>query len=188
MDSAKHLEIEIKFALKNPDETMEFLQKYGTPIKETFQKDTYFLPPNKNYIAKNPINEWLRIRESDKWNSINYKDRAYKDGADEGYCKEYEIHIDSAEDAMKIFDVLDIRPIIIVDKKRKLFAYKNIEIAVDEVDELGWFIEFEAKGEFVSIEEARDYLYKIAGEMWAKLEDQDKKGYPYVLLERKGII
>lgn len=188
MDIAQHLEIEIKFALKNPEETMLFLENNATLLKESFQKDTYFLPPHKNYIQKTPITEWLRIRESDKWNSINYKNRAIKAGVSENYCDEYEINIDKAEDAKKIFGVLDITPLVIVHKKRKLFSYKNIEIALDEVDELGWFIEFEAKGDFPSIEEAKKYLYTIAQEMWTQLEDQDKKWYPYVLLEKKGII
>ncbi len=111
-----------------------------------------------------------------------------KDGVDQDYCNEYEIHIDSAESAMKIFGVLDIKPLIVVNKKRKLFTYKGVEIAVDEVDELWWFIEFEAKWEFVDIEEARAYLYKIAEEMGTQLDVQDKKWYPYVLLERKGLI
>jgi len=136
MDSAKHLEIEIKFALKNPDETLEFLQRNGEFIKESFQKDTYFLAPNRNFLAAKPITERLRIRESDKGNSVNYKDWAMKDGVDQDYCNEYEIHIDSAESAMKIFGVLDIKPVIIVNKKRKLFMYQKVEIAVDEVDEL----------------------------------------------------
>ena len=188
MDSAKHLEIEIKFALKNPDETLEFLQRNGEFIKESFQKDTYFLAPNRNFLAAKPITERLRIRESDKGNSVNYKDWAMKDGVDQDYCNEYEIHIDSAESAMKIFGVLDIKPVIIVNKKRKLFMYQKVEIAVDEVDELWRFIEFEAKWAFTSIEDARDYLYKIAGEMWAQLDAQDQKWYPYVLLERKGLI
>jgi len=188
MDAAKHLEIEIKFALKNPEETLLFLQNNGTFLKESFQKDTYFLPSHKNYLEKKPITEWLRIRESDNGHSINYKNWAVKEWINENYCDEYEIHIDMPEDAKNIFGVLQIKPIVIVNKRRKLFTYKNIEIALDEVDELGRFIEFEAKGEFISIEEARDYLYKIANEMWTKLEDQDKKWYPYVLLEKKGVI
>lgn len=165
MDSAKYLEIEIKFSLKNSEETLLFLQQHGEFVKETFQKDTYFVPPHKNYVTAKPITERLRIRESDKGNNIHYKNRAMKDGVSQDYCDEYEIHIDSAEDAKKIFGVLDIKPIIIVNKKRKLFTYKRVEIAVDEVDELGRFIEFEAKGEFASIEEARAYLYNIAEEM-----------------------
>ena len=145
MDITKHLEVEIKFALRNPHETLDFLQKNGTFIKETFQKDTYFLPPNKDYTAEKPITKWLRIRESDKGDSINYKDWALKEGVNQNYCDEFESHIDSVEDVKKIFGVLDIKPLIVVNKKRKIFMYKDIEIALDEVDELGWFIELEAK-------------------------------------------
>lgn len=111
-----------------------------------------------------------------------------KEGETQNYCDEYEFHIDSVDDAYKIFGVLDIKPLIVVHKQRKLFMYKNIEIAVDEVDDLGWFIEFEAKWEFLDIESARAYLYSLAGEMWTQLDVQDKKWYPYVLLERKGLI
>lgn len=188
MDSAKHLEIEIKFALKNPEETLAFLQTHGQFIKTSFQKDTYFLPSHQDYLAEKPLTKWLRIRESDKGNSINYKDWAMKEGETQNYCNEYEIQIDSVEDAQKIFGVLDINPLIVVQKERKLFMYKDIEVAIDKVDNLGRFIEFEAKWEFLSIEEARAYLYSLAEEMWTQLDVQDKKGYPYVLLEQEGII
>ncbi|MCX6822892.1 MAG: class IV adenylate cyclase [candidate division SR1 bacterium] len=189
MDSAKHLEIELKFTLKNPNETLEFLRQHGEFIKESFQKDTYFLPPNQNFLAEKPtITKWLRVRASDKGNSITYKDWSIIDGVNQDCCSEYEIHIDSVESAMKLFGVLDIQPIVIVNKKRKLFTYQGVEIAVDEVDELGRFIEFEAKGEFASIENARDHLYTIADDMGAQLDAQDQKGYPYVLLERQGLI
>ncbi|MEI8091711.1 MAG: class IV adenylate cyclase [bacterium] len=136
MDSTKHLEIEIKFTLKNPDATLGFLQQHGEFVKESFQKDTYFLPPNKNYLEAKPIHEWLRLRESDKGDSINYKNRAVKDGVDQCYCDEFETHLDSIEDMKKIFGVLDIKPLVVVNKKRKVFMYQGVEIAIDEVDDL----------------------------------------------------
>ena len=145
MDSSQHLEVEIKFALKNHQETLAFLQIHGQFLKESFQKDIYYLPAHQNYLAEKPLTKRLRIRESDKGNSINYKDWAIKNGEDQDYCNEYEIEIDSVEDAKKIFGVLDIAPLVEVSKHRKTFTYKDIEVAVDEVDNLGRFIEFEAK-------------------------------------------
>ncbi|GEM_PF-3640113 len=46
----------------------------------------------------------------------------------------------------KIFSALDFKKLITVDKKREVYLYKNeFEIAFDEVKNLGYFIEIEAK-------------------------------------------
>lgn len=188
MVQTKHLEIELKFRLHNAQETLDFLRKNARHIKDSFQKDSYFMPSNKNFLDENPVTKWLRIRESDTGNSITYKHWSVQHGVSQDHCDEFEIQIDSPQDAKKMFDALDILPLITVDKKRKVFDYQHIKISIDEVDELWRFIELEIKGDFPDIESARAHLYHIAAEIWCQLEDQDKKWYPYVLLEKKGLI
>jgi adenylate cyclase class 2 len=188
----KDIEIELKFEIPSlalKEEILNFLQNHATLVKETFQKDTYFLPSHKDFFAVKPPIEWLRIRESDKGNSINYKHWQYKDGVNQNYCDEYESSLGDSEAVEKILTALDIQPLVVVDKKRKVFQYKKIEVSIDEVENLGNFIELEAHGEFESIEVARDSLYALAKQF--KLEHDEQKtdgGYAYMLLKEKGLL
>ena len=41
----------------------------------------------------------------------------------------------------KIFEALDIKPVITVEKKRRTWNYKDYEIALDSITDLGDFVE-----------------------------------------------
>jgi adenylate cyclase class 2 len=181
----KNIEVELKFRLPNTEYLLPFLQQNATLKTESFQKDNYFAPSHRNFFATKPINERLRIRESSKENSVNYKNRKEKDGENQNYCDEYETTIESPEAIKNIFLALDIKPIIVVNKQRKTFLYRDIEIALDEVDELGSFVELEMKGAFESTDEAKEKLYIVAQELGLQKDWQDNKGYPRLLLEQK---
>ena len=71
---------------------------------------------------------------------------------------------------------------------RNSFIYQQIEVSLDEVVELGDFVELEMKWQFNSPEEAREKLYALSEELELEKNWQDQKGYPRVLMEKKGII
>ena len=186
----KDIEVELKFKL--PLETkaslFQFLEKNAKLSRKSFQKDSYFAPSHRDFLAKRPINEWLRIRESNKGNSINYKNRKEQDGKQLDYCDEYETLLEKPDQIEKILLALNINPLIVVNKKRTSFLYQNVEISIDEVEELGNFVELEMKGEYSSFEEALAYLYALAEQLGIQREGEDHKGYPRLLLEQKGIL
>ncbi len=62
------------------------------------------------------------------------------------YCDEYEVEIDDEDNLNKIFLILGLEEIALVDKKRKTYIYQDkYEIALDAVEKLGNFIEIEVK-------------------------------------------
>ncbi|MDP2946613.1 MAG: CYTH domain-containing protein, partial [Nanoarchaeota archaeon] len=83
---------------------------------------------------------------------------------------------------------LNFKELISVEKNRNVWNYKDTEIAIDEVKELGSFIEIEAKGNFTNIEEVKKHLYEILKEIGAEVGEQDFEGYPYLLLKKKGLL
>ena len=186
----KDIEIELRFEVRAQDvktSITQFLQTHATLIKETHQKDTYF--SHKEFLDVLPPIKRLRVRVSDKGSTINRKDRKVVDGVNQNYCDEYETPIQDAETMTKILTALDIKPIVIVDKKRKVYQYQDTEISVDEVQNLGTFIELEASGEFESIEIARNKLYHIAQELGLQKQWQEQEGgYAYLALKREGIL
>lgn len=189
MDNLKNIEVELKFPLENYEELKKQLNSIAKPEKQNdYQKDTYYIPPHRNFIREKPISEWLRIRETKNKHSINYKNWHYKDGQETNSCDEFETNIEDIDSLKKIFENLDIKEIIVVEKTRNTWVFKDVEIAIDKVTELGNFIELEAKGNFADIEDAKKHLYKILDELNAKVGEQDFKGYPYNILEKKGLL
>ena len=62
------------------------------------------------------------------------------------------------------------------------------EIALDKVRELGHFIEIEAKKNFGSIEATREKLFQFAKDLGIDITKTDLRGYPFLLMEKKGLI
>lgn len=183
----KFIEVEIKYYLKNPDKFKSKLAQVAQKAKsDIHQIDTYFTPSHKNFLDYKPVNERLRIRESNKWISVNYKNRYATTKKHNFACDEYESEIQDPEALHKIFKALDFKTVAIVDKLRNTRNYKDVEIAVDNCQWLWRFVEFECKGDFEDIEEATAHLYAVAEELGADLWEQDDKGYPYLLLEKNG--
>jgi adenylate cyclase class 2 len=142
----KDIEIEIQVQIQKSKKLLSFLEKEARFIGEKHQIDKYFSPAHRNFIGVRPVDEWLRLRDSSGKYSINYKYwHRDKDGRSH-YCDEYESEIESLDQLEKIFKVLNTKEIVIVDKTRKLYLYKDYEIAIDTIKNLGNFVEIEFKG------------------------------------------
>lgn len=99
------------------------------------------------------------------------------------YCDEYEVEIDNKENLDRIFNVLGLEQIAVVDKTRVNYLYLDKhEISLDFVKTLGYFIEIEVKKYTkVPIDEYNDIL-KLAKDLNLNLDNIDKRGYPYHII------
>jgi adenylate cyclase class 2 len=182
----KKTEIELKFPLKNKDAVMLFLNNVSKQEKEQSQKDTYFIPSHRNFLKADPVKEWFRIRESGKGSEINYKNWHHtKSDREAVSCDEFETQIQDVEAMRAILTSLDFKKIVIVDKKRINFKYKDTIISIDSISDLGDFIEIEADRDFNTIEEAKRHLHSILKEIKADVGEELFRGYPQLLLEKK---
>jgi len=185
----ENIEIELKFPLLNTQDFIKKLNSIAHSLKEgDHQKDIYYTPLHRNFLDKKPVSEWLRLRESNKGISLNYKKWHNENGNKTVSCDEFETKIENVKALKRIFENLNFKEIIIVEKTRSTWTYKNTEIAIDKVKELGNFIEIEAKGNFTNIEEAKKHLYGILKEVGAEVGEQDFQGYPYMILKKQGLI
>jgi adenylate cyclase, class 2 len=188
MSNLKNIEVELKFPLKNKEEVIAKLNSIAKQDKNNeTQIDTYYNPPHKDFLQQKPISEWLRLRESDNGVFFNYKNWHNKEG-NAVSCDEYFTKIRDVEPFRTILKQLDFKEIVVVNKTRNTWIYKNVEIAIDKVEELGNFIEIEAAGNFKDIEEAKKHLYSILKEIGADVGNQDFDGYPYNLMKKKNLI
>ncbi len=180
----KDIEIEIQVKIENNEALLEFLEKNGEFKYEKRQIDEYFSPAHRNFIGIRPVKEWLRLRDANGTYSINYKDWHYDGTGESNYCDEFETKVENIDQIRKILSVLNFKSIAVVDKLRKVWHYKEYEIAVDSVKNLGDFVEIEYIGTDVKAdpkkiaEEMVDFLKSIGcGEITINY-----LGYPFLLL------
>ena len=176
------LEIKVSLSKKEYFDLTKLLDDKGKFIKVSTQKDTYYEPTHRKFIENmDYISEWLRIGQRGNETILNYKN-----WYDNLYCDEYEVKIDSKENMEKIFEKLGIKELIKVNKTRKIYMYQGkYEIGLDEVENLGYFIEIENKKYEKPILEEYDELISTASNLNINLNNITKKGYPHILLEEK---
>lgn len=143
----KNIEVEIQVNVENIVPLEDFLSKEAKLISEKREIDQYYSPLHRNFAESNVIDEWLRLRNAEGKQSINYKHwHRDKDGKT-NHCTEYETKIEDCEQMRKIFETLDFKEVVKVEKKRKKYHYNNYEITIDNVKGLDESVEVEFKGE-----------------------------------------
>jgi len=142
-----NIEVEIKIRLTEAkfEKIKIKLGKIAKKVKESHHIDAYYNPIYRSFLKpKNPY-EWLTIRERDGKVKLNYK-HWYPEGVkNTTHCDEYETEISDKTQMEKMLKALHFKNFVMVDKKRITYEYKNeLEIALDEVKGLGYFIEVES--------------------------------------------
>lgn len=177
-------EIEIQVQVDNIELLLEFLKTNGKFHASHHQIDEYFTPFHRNFLGVRPAVEWLRLRDSNGVFSVTYKNwHTDKDGRTQ-YADEYETKIDSLEQLRKIFTVIDIKPLIIVDKERAVWVYNDYEVAIDKIKGLGDFVEIEYRGENHELDpkEITSEMVKFLKDLGCGAIKRNYVGYPFMLL------
>ena len=125
----------------------------------------------------------IRIQNGDKVILTAKKPKALSgDGA--LVKREHEVVVNSAEEARGILDMLGLKEAVRVIKKRQTAEYNGYEICIDEIENLGSFIELEKIADAEGAEEAQKAMFKFLQTLGVASEDQVKKGYDILMLER----
>lgn len=177
-------EIKIKISKSEYEFMIKFLKQNATFINENHHVDTYYQPSHKKFLNGEETTAWLRIGKRGENKILNYKN-----WHNHMYCDEYEVEIDNIENLDKIFNSLGLEKIVTVDKKRKTYLYLNkFEIALDYVEDLGYYIEIEVKKYSKTPMEEYDGLLKLAKNLNLDLDQIDNFGYPYRLIYEKHLL
>lgn len=182
-----NIEVEIKVKIDNFEEIKKKVSFVGKLVKAIKQVDDYYVPCQRDFFAQKPHPvEWLRIRTNPDKVVFEY-DRSINKKADgeQDYAEEYETEILNVDEFKKTLGFLDFKNVITVEKQREYWMCGEIEVALDEVKGLGYFIEAEAKGDFKDTKEAKNACILFLENLGIKNVDniQIKKGYPQLLLE-----
>lgn len=176
------IEIEIQVRIGDKTKLEAFLKKKAQFVGEKYQKDEYFTPAHRDFLSADPVTEWLRLRQSDT-GDITYKNWHYDGDGKSQYCDEYETSVGDIDQMRKIFTVLDIKPIVTVEKTRKAWRYNDYEIALDHVTGLGDFVEIEYKAHAKADPKTKnDEMIAFLKQVGCGKIERDFAGYPFMLL------
>jgi predicted adenylyl cyclase CyaB len=179
----KNIEIEIKARIEKSKALVRFLNKNGKFVGNKRQVDEYFIPSHRDFRKIRPMKEWLRLRESDKGDYINYKNWYTKRNGISTYCDEFETEVEDINSLRKIFSLLNFKSIVKVDKKRRVWTYNQFEVALDTVKKLGSFVEIEYKGrKKVDPEKMHDVMVEFLKQHNCGKIELNYQGYPFLLM------
>jgi adenylate cyclase class 2 len=181
------LEVEMKFPVADFAHLEAELAAWGSALQETLrEEDHYFNAPDRDFAQ---TDEALRIRRIGSSNFLTYKgpkrDQQTKTRA------EIEVALapgpETAEAMSQLVTRLGYRPVAVVAKTRRVFRTHrqgfNLEVCLDEVKDLGRFVELEILAPEDRLDEARKVLLTTAAELG--LTDSERRSYLELLLQKK---
>jgi len=183
-----NIEVEIKVKINSFKEVKKNLPKFGKLVKSIKQIDEYYIPCQRDFFKQKPFPvEWLRIRTNPDKTIFEY-DRSINKNiyGEQEYAEEYETEVSRPDELRKMLKFLDFKKIITVEKEREVWDCGNLEICLDKVKGLGFFIEIEAKGKFKNKMEAKKACLRFLDKIKSNIAEKDmiKVGYPVLLLKK----
>lgn len=171
------LEVEVKAKINCIEDFIQKLKEInGKFLKEEKQKDVYFNHPVRDFAK---TDEAIRIRKiSEGLNEKFYLTYKGKKIDNETKTRE-EFESICDEEIFDIFERLGFKKFAEIEKVRKYYKHKNFEICIDEVKDLGNFVEIESKN-LNDVEEIFNLLKKFG----IKKEDTITESYLELLLKK----
>ncbi|HJJ56223.1 MAG TPA: class IV adenylate cyclase [Methanocorpusculum sp.] len=141
------LEIEIKVKVQSLDQIRAKLQTSGAKlISEQDEHDTYYNAPHKDFAI---TDEALRVRCISNPKCTNISTNVTYKGSNighDGFKSREEIIVDisSFNDFNTILNRLNFKKTADIYKHREMYRCNQVIVALDNVKELGYFVEIEA--------------------------------------------
>ncbi len=179
-------EVEQKFPLADiPALEARLASLGGVASSPRWETDQYYNHPARDFAA---TDEALRIRRIGDSAFLTYK--GPKIDATTKTRRELELPIDSGSlaDWTELLQTLGFRPVAAVRKqRRKAFVswqQRRVEVSLDDVEELGHFVELELIAAEPDVEAARKSLAALAERL--NLSAGERRSYLELLLQRRS--
>lgn len=186
------IEVEVKLPISDVTRLREKLIEKGFLEEETvWESDTYFTHPNHDFWEKD---EALRIRSSEnkktgkKSYTLTYK--GAKMDAVSTTRTEYETGVEDAGVLLNILKAIGFCPVMPVEKRRTTFRKEGMTVCLDEINNLGTFMEVEIlvptsfKADVPSYEMALQRIEQFLHDMGYGMEDTTRRSYLGMLMEK----
>ncbi len=181
------LEVEMKFPVTDLAPIERRLVEWGA-VADIPRNDVdhYFNAPDRDFAR---TDEAFRLRRIGPANYVTYK--GSKRDAQTKTRTEIEVPLaeggQAAEDFARLTICLGYRPVAEVHKQRRVFHLRragfDLEFCLDQVAEVGSFVEIEILAEENALEKARGVVMQAAKDLG--LADSERRSYLELLLARR---
>lgn len=175
-----NIELEMKFSINNHKDFEAKVLALGFEfIKEKKQSDYYYSPAHKSFAGTKKY--YLRVRQQGDGSAIF----AFHDVIDDLKTEELEVDVSDFVVFSEILKKLDCHLDCLVEKNRKIYRNDNFEITIDQVKDLGSFMELEYIGSEVSDSLVQQYFNELITKLGLNREDLVAGvGYPDLLMDK----
>ncbi|MFA5932371.1 MAG: class IV adenylate cyclase [Candidatus Paceibacterota bacterium] len=175
-------EIEVKAKLKNKEKVIESLKNMGAEFLNTkYQKDVAFWPNELKANEKHhPLGtNFMRIREQESNGAKKVLFTLKQPQTNQTDCKEYELEINEKgiPELKSLILALGYYEYVTIEKNRTIAKIKDIEVCIDDVTDLGSYIELEKFGPADQAKKIQNELYSILESLGVTKEDFVYDGY-----------
>ena len=180
----KNIEVEIQAKIEDAKEAEKKLKEKGKFIGIKKQIDKYFVPPHKDFFSKKQPIEYLRIRYEKDKNQLMYSFLHFDKKGWLLATDEYQTLVENPETVEEILKGIGCILKIIVVKERKYFNCGSFEVVLDKIENLGNFIEVEAKKDFGGVNKTYEACMNFLKDLNIKYEIKKDMGYPNMLYRK----
>ncbi|MCK5061921.1 class IV adenylate cyclase [Candidatus Parcubacteria bacterium] len=181
------LEIEKKYYIKNStiDDLTKIIEKSGAEyIGDSKQRDIYFNVPGRDSLTSK---ECLRIRESETKKEITYKPPTKESDMNNGFFAKKEINLLIQDVEVAKILLLDIGCTVLaeVKKERKRFRLDKFKIFIDNIQNVGLFIEIEIMDIFDNIQKGISEIDELMDGLNMNNYITENKPYRDLVIEKE---
>jgi len=186
--ASNNVEIEIKFPVSRAlfQKVKKFLKAHAVFGGASKEKDSYFNHPHRDFLAGGHPTEYLRVRQRGGAGSFTYKNVYLNKFGSRTHSDEFESKVEEPGQVIKILKVLNFKKFLVVKKKRETYIFEGkYEIALDDVKDLGYFIE--ALDNAGGVQKTRRRIFEFSKELGIQ-KLRKTNGYVIDLMRKKGLI
>jgi adenylate cyclase class 2 len=186
-----YYEVEVKIAINNYDDMEKRILEVGAKkINREVQIDSYYGHPCKSF---QDTDEALRVRyrqpiEGEKLDSSRgLVELTYKGPKVDSTTKtriEASVTLDNAAEMTSILENLGFKPVATVTKKRQFFDLPSITLSIDDVEDVGLFMELESIAEAKDVDQAKENIFTLMKKMGLDPSQSIRESYLWMYMNR----
>ena len=152
--------------------------------------DEYYYDPKRDTLKPdkdNQLSHCLRVRSKNNEYSITYKDDVFDNGK-WLYSNEYETEVEKIDMLKEIFNKLGLVKFIEINNSKETYTYKDYEIVLEDVKDLGLFMEVEhCTNNDVDVKEIKRQIQSFINSLNLDVSEELNMGKPEMYIKKHNI-
>lgn len=182
-------EIEVKLQIDDQllKQTKNWLDKNAKHAGSVSHTEYYLNKPETTFFFKAPEGykdamDYLRVRLTEKGDSFCFK-KFHEDPIEKRplYCDEYEVEVSDGKKTLQLMKSIGYTEQTLVQKTRNIYTFDVFEIVIDQVTNLGVFMEVELKTEVANPQVGLNLIYDFLKSIGITKFKLQTRGYTSML-------